>query len=214
MPPSAYGGPIPPSRSASVRSRSTRADRPGAARAAAPPRHSRRAARHLPRRLLLNASERAEGRAQHGPFGRGPARTHQRRHCRIASQSRRETDSADALAVRPCATRQRVGGALAFPLFVVASRRRPFRKSLGAARLSVKQLTGRRGCPRPTYAFAAQIGWKSPCSWQLAHFRDLVDAATEVVGSVGDMRTDPAPAIEEALQMEGFSLERGEVRRR
>src|ERR1039458_4388441 len=84
-------------------------------------------------------------------------------------------------------------GALAFPLFAVASRRRPFRKSLEAAGLSVKQLTRRRRCPRPTYAFAAQIGWKSPCLWQLAHFRDLVDAATDVVGSVGDMRTDPAP---------------------
>jgi hypothetical protein len=34
---------------------------------------------------------------------------------------------------------------------------------------------------------------KSPYSWQLAHFRDLVDAATDVVGSVGDVRTDPAP---------------------
>jgi hypothetical protein len=48
---------------------------------------------------------------------------------------------------------------------------------------------------RPTCAFAAQIGWKSPCLWKLAHFRDLVDAATDVVGSVGDMRTDPAPAM-------------------
>ena len=48
---------------------------------------------------------------------------------------------------------------------------------------------------RPTYACAAQIGWKSPWSWQLAHFRDLVDAGTAVGGSVGDMRTGPAPAI-------------------
>jgi hypothetical protein len=39
--------------------------------------------------------------------------------------------SADAPAGRPCATRRRVGGALAFPLFAVASRRHPFRKSLG-----------------------------------------------------------------------------------
>ena len=30
----------------------------------------RRPARSLPRRLLLNASERAEGQTRHGPFGR------------------------------------------------------------------------------------------------------------------------------------------------
>jgi hypothetical protein len=59
---------------------------------------------------------------------------------------------------------------------------------------------------RPTCAFAAQIGWKSPCLWKLAHFRDLVDAATDVVGSVGDMRTDPAPAISERPGFSG-SLE-------
>jgi hypothetical protein len=59
---------------------------------------------------------------------------------------------------------------------------------------------------RPTYACAAQIGWKSPWSWQLAHFRDLVDAGTEVVGSVGDMRTDPAPAIGESPANAGLLL--------
>ena len=61
--------------------------------------------------------------------------------------------------------------------------------------ISLLLLTIYRRSPRPTYAFAAQIGWRSPCLWQLAHVGDLVDAATDVVGSVGDMRTDPAPAI-------------------
>ena len=61
--------------------------------------------------------------------------------------------------------------------------------------ISLLLLTTYRRSPRPTYVFSVQIGWKSPCLWQLAHFRDLVDAATDVVWSVGDMRTDPAPAM-------------------
>ncbi len=40
----------------------------------------------------------------------------------------------------------------------------PLGNPLETAGLSMKQLTGRRRCPRPTYAFAAQLGWKSPCS--------------------------------------------------